>query len=342
MKPVSFRLKRSWEMKKSFLLISAIGILFYTLTLFGCSAERSDIDGTGIIEVREVEVAARQAGTLLELNVEEGEEVQVDQVLARTDSEVQELQLQQALAGRDQAAAQLELLRAGPHPKDIESGAAQLAQASHQLDLARKEWKRIQVLFAENSIPKTRYDSGLANYRIRQAQKAGAKAALEKLENLARPMELSSAQAGLRQAEQQVALARRRVDDCKVTAPISGVISELYYEEGELVPAGRALAKVRDPGKVYLTVYVSEPLLAEIKIGSSAEVYVDGLPDTAFKGRISHINREAEFTPKNVQTKEQRVKLVYAVKIDVESSDGVLKPGMPADVNLQLSSEEQG
>src|SRR6056297_915129 len=149
MRTVSLCQKRSWEMKKSFLLISAIGILIYTWTLFGCSAERSDIDGTGTIEVREVEVAARQAGTLLELNVEEGDEVRVDQVLARTDSEVQELQLQQALAGRDHAAAQLELLRAGPHPKDIESGTAQLEQASQQLELARKEWERIQVLYAE-------------------------------------------------------------------------------------------------------------------------------------------------------------------------------------------------
>ncbi|MFW6360353.1 MAG: HlyD family secretion protein [Spirochaetota bacterium] len=256
--------------------------------------------------------------------------------MARTDDEIPQRKLRQAESKQAQARAQLELLQAGAHPKDIESAEARVAQTKEQLELARKEWDRIQTLYEENSVSKKQYDSGLAAYRTRKAQLEGARAAVEKLQNLIRPQEIASARAAVDQAEQQAAIARRQVQDCVIRTPIEGVVSELYYEVGELVPAGRTVATIRTVDQVYVTVYVPEPLLSQIQIGQRAEVYVDGRPDTAFSGRISHISQEAEFTPKNVQTKEQRVKLVYAVKLDVRNRDGILKPGMPADVNLLL------
>lgn len=326
-------------MKKDFSLISLF-VIFVGITLFsGCTAERTHVDGNGTIEAREVNVAALQSGTLMRLAVEEGDVVQPDQLIAQIDDEIQRRQLRQVEAQRRQAVAQLELLAAGPHPKDIESAEAQLAQAKEQLELARKEWERIKILYEEASVTKKQYDAGLAAYRTRQAQYEAARAGLEKLRNLARPQELRSAEATVEQAEQQVAIADWQLRDCAIKAPIKGMISELYYEVGELVPAGRPLATIRDTEEVYVTVYVPEPLLARIGIGQDAEVYVDGRPDAVFSGSISHISREAEFTPKNVQTKEQRVKLVYAVQLDVQNRDGVLKPGMPADVNLLLEDE---
>lgn len=327
-------------MKSSFSLVSRLFVLIGIMLVFGCTAEQVTVDGTGTIEAQEVDVAAQQTGILEQIEVAEGDAVQPEQLLGRTDSEIQNLKLRQAEAQREQAAAQLELLLAGPHPKDIESTQAQLDQAREQLELAEKEWTRTQTLFEENSVPRKQYDSGLAAYRTRQAQHRAARAALEKLQNLARPQEIVSAKAALRQAEQQVSIAGRQVRDCSIRSPIRGTVSQLYYEAGEMVPAGRTVATVRNTGKMYVTVYVPGPLLSQIGVGKSAEVYVDGMPDTSFSGRISHISQEAEFTPKNVQTKEQRVKLVYAVKLDVQNRDGILKPGMPADVNLQLKKEE--
>ncbi len=326
-------------MKKSFLLISVVTLLIYTVVLTGCSHKRAQVDGTGTIEAQEVDIAATHSGILLELSVEEGDTVGPDQTIARIDDEVPRLQLQQAEAQRDQAQAQLSLLEEGPHPRDIESAEARLQQAAHQLDLARKEWERIKTLYNEDSVTKKQYDSGMAAFRTRQAQYAGAKASVEKLKELPRSQEIASAEAALRRAQQQVEIARSQVDDCTLRSPIRGIISELYYEKGELVPAGRSLATVRNNEQVYVTVYVPEPLLAHIKTGQTAEVYIDGMPDTVFSGKISHINQEAEFTPKNVQTKEQRVKLVYAIKIDVKNKNGILKPGMPADVNLHIAPE---
>ncbi len=328
-------------MKRSFSSISRLFVLMGIVGVFGCTAEQVSVDGTGTIEAQEVDVAAQQSGILEAIGVSEGDAVQPEQLLARTDAEIQKLKLQQAEAQREQAAAQLELLQAGPHPKDIESAQARLEQAREQLELAEKEWTRIKALYGENSVPRKQYDSALAAYRTRQAQHKGARAALEKLQNLARPQEIVSAKAALRRAEQQVSIAGRQVRDCSIRSPIRGTISQLYYEEGELVPAGRTVATVLTTEQVYVTVYVPGPLLSQIGIGKSVEVYVDGMPDTSFSGRISHISQEAEFTPKNVQTKEQRVKLVYAVTLDVRNRKGVLKPGMPADVNLLLKREEE-
>ena len=326
-------------MKKVYSLISLLIVLAYTTMLIACTAENESVDGTGTIEAREVDVSVTQSGTLLRLEVEEGDVVRPDQKLAQLDNEIQQRQLRQAESKRAQAAAQLELLQAGPHPKDIEAAEAQLVQANEQLELARKEWDRIKTLYGENNLSKKQYDSGLAAYRTRQAQYEAAQASLEKLKNLARPQEISSARAVVESAEQQVAIASRQLHDCTIKAPIEGIISELYYEVGELVPAGRKVATISNLEQMYVTVYVPEPLLSRIQIGQNAEVYVDGRPETVFSGRISHISQEAEFTPKNVQTKQQRVKLVYAIKLDVDNRDGILKPGMPADVNLGLDGE---
>lgn len=323
-------------MKKSFSLISLLIVAASTGVFFGCTAEGAEVDGTGTIEAREVNLAAVQSGTLVSVEVQEGDAVRSDQIVARTDDEIPRRQLRQAESKHAQTRAQLDLLQSGAHPKDIESAAAQVAQAEEQFELARKEWDRIQTLYKENSVSRQQYDSGLAAYRTGQAQLDAARAALEKLQNLARPQEIASARAAVDQAEQQAAIVRRHVQDCVIRTPIEGVVSELYYEVGELVPAGRTIATIRTVDQVYVTVYVPEPLLSQIQVGQRAEVYVDGRPDTAFSGRIAQISQEAEFTPKNVQTKEQRVKLVYAVKLDVRNSDGILKPGMPADVNLLL------
>ncbi len=323
-------------MKKSFSLISLLIAAASTAVFFGCTAESVEVDGTGTIEVREVDLAATQSATLVSVEVEEGDVVRPDQLVARTDDEIPQRTLRQAESKHTQALSQLELLQAGAHPKDIESAEAQVAQANEQFELARKEWDRIKTLYKENSVTRKQYDSGMAAYRTRRAQLEAAQASLEKLQNLARPQEIAAARAAVEQAEQQAAIARRYVRDCAIRSPIEGVVSELYYEVGELVPAGRTVATIRTIDQVYVTVYVPEPLLSQIRIGQNAEVYVDGRPDTAFSGRISHISQEAEFTPKNVQTKQQRVKLVYAVKLDVRNRDGILKPGMPADVNLLL------
>ncbi|MGB9596572.1 MAG: HlyD family secretion protein, partial [Candidatus Poribacteria bacterium] len=105
---------------------------------------------------------------------------------------------------------------------------------------------------------------------------------------------------------------------------------------GELVSLGTTIFVVADLSKVYLTIYVSESMLGKVKLGQTADVSIDSYPGKVFNGKVIHISPEAEFTPKNIQTKDERLKLVYGVKIEIENTENILKVGMPADAMLKL------
>lgn len=306
----------------------------------GCSGNNGAIDGTGTIEAREIDVSALASGTVERLLVEEGARTEKGELLAEVDHGILDLRLQQAVSREKQARAQLELLRAGARSEDIEQAKARLEQARHNFELAQKEWNRMQTLYAEGSIPKREYDTVENQYENSRAAYEGAQAAFKKVQDPVRVQEIESAEAALEQAAAEADIARRQIDDSSIRAPMGGFISEVYYEEGEFVQAGRQLLTILDMDRMYVTVYLSGPTLARISLGEAARVYVDGVPDSSFRGSVSFISEEAEFTPKNVQTREERVKLVYAVRVDVENREGILKPGMPADVIFEEKEDE--
>lgn len=312
------------------IILAAAVIVFAS----GCGAGNGETDGTGTIEAREVQVSALLSSTIDRIAAEEGDRVREGDLLAELDHTILDYRLQQALSREKQVRAQLELLREGARSEDIQQAEAQLAQARQNLELAKKEWDRIRSLYEEGSVTKREYDTVQNQYETGQSRYEAARAALNKVKDFARPQEIESAEAAVEQAVAETAVIRRQIEDCRITAPIAGSVSEVYYEEGEVIQAGRPLLSLRDMEEMYVTVYLPGPMLAEIKVGEAAYVYVDGVPDRPFEGTIAFISDEAEFTPKNVQTKEQRVKLVYAVRIDVANRENILKPGMPADIIL--------
>ncbi len=149
-----------------------------------------------------------------------------------------------------------------------------------------------------------------------------------------RPEEVRAARARLDQADAALRLAERRVGQAAVEAPMDGVVAKRVVEEGEIAAPGFPLATIDDLSVVRLVVYVPEPDLSRVRLGAEAQVSVDGLEGRTFGGRVTFISPEAEFTPRNVQTKEERAKLVFAVKIELPNPDGLLKPGMPADARI--------
>jgi RND family efflux transporter MFP subunit len=170
---------------------------------------------------------------------------------------------------------------------------------------------------------------------VAAAQERAARAGLGKARSLVRPEEVRAAGARLEQAEAAAKLAGRRVAQARVTAPIGGVVAKRLAEPGEIVAPGFPLATVVDLSVVRLVVYVAEPDLPRVRVGAAARVTVDGLPGRSFDGRVTYISPEAEFTPRNVQTREERAKLVFAVKIELQNPDSLLKPGMPADAAIE-------
>ena len=142
--------------------------------------------------------------------------------------------------------------------------------------------------------------------------------------------------ANLEQAEASISLIEENISDCYITAPISGQIVNRFIEESEIVSFLSSLFKIIDPKEAELTVYVSEVDLGLIQLKQNVEVSIDSYSDKSFSGKITNISPEAEFTPKNIQTKDERTKLVFAVKIKIPNSDQILKQGMPADAVIKL------
>ena len=183
--------------------------------------------------------------------------------------------------------------------------------------------------------PKQR-DDAEARFVVAQAQDASAKEALAKLRRLARPEEIGAAEARLAQAVAAADLLRKTIADGTVVSPVAGIVTRRPVEAGELVSPGATVLTISELDRVHVMLFVTEKELGRVRLGGEADVTIDAAPGRVFKGRVTYISPEAEFTPKNIQTKEDRVKLVFGVKVEIPNPDGALKPGLPADAVIVL------
>jgi HlyD family secretion protein len=193
----------------------------------------------------------------------------------------------------------------------------------------------MKELLASNTITRKQFDDAESRYTIAKAQLSSAEQGVSKLRNFARPEDLAAARARASQAKATSDLLKKQLADGVVVAPVSGTVTHTPVEQGELVGMGSVVATISRLDKMNLMIYVSETELGKAKIGGMADVYIDTYPDKAFPAKIVYISPIAEFTPKNVQTKEDRTKLVFGVKLEIENKDGVLKSGMPADAYVR-------
>ena len=167
------------------------------------------------------------------------------------------------------------------------------------------------------------------------SQLKAAKENYTKIKNIARPEEIIQAKANYLKSDASVGLLQKNVRDCFVISPINGVVIKRFIEVGETVSMMSSLLKVTDQSKVDVVIYVSEKALPLVKLNQTAEVTTDGLPGKVFEGKVIFISPQAEFTPKNIQTKEERTKQVFAVKIEIPNTTGELKTGLPVDVKIK-------
>ena len=181
----------------------------------------------------------------------------------------------------------------------------------------------------------TIYDDVYARFIAAEQTYAKAKAGL-------RPEEIVGARARRDGAAAQSELLQKRIRDCTILAPAAGTVTLRAVEPGEFVGMGSNVIRLTALDKVKLTIYVGEAELGRVALGQSADVFIDAFHDKrTFKGIVVYISPSAEFTPKNIQTKEERTKLVFAVKIEVDNPDGALKPGLPADAVLHVQAGNQ-
>jgi HlyD family secretion protein len=317
----------------------AVVLVLAALAAAACAAraDKGVLSASGTIEAVEVNVASKVPGQVLSLAVEEGVRVSPGDVLAVIDHAAADIQLRQAEAGVDLARAQLELLRSGARREDIQQAEAALKQAEAGLRPAAEDARRMRELFKTASVTAKQRDDAEARLTIAEAQRAAAAEALSKVRRWARPEEIRSAEARLDQAEAARDLLAKTIADCTITAPSSGTVTHKAVEAGELVAAGATVVTLSRLDSVYVMIYLTEREVGRVRLGDAADVEIDAFPGRPFPGRVTYISPEAEFTPKNVQTKEDRVKLVFGIKVEMANPEGLLKPGLPADATLRVA-----
>jgi HlyD family secretion protein len=317
-------------------------LIFYMTPLLAiliasCDGNNNNrIDASGNIEATNIVVSSQVSGKVIQILKDEGNQVNKGDTVIVIDPETYKLKLDDALASKEYAQAQYKLLKEGARSEDIKQAEDNLKQAKVSFDLAVKDKERMDNLYESQSITKKQHDDAVANYEIASARLNSAKENLEKVKNLARPEELKQAEANLNKAIANVNLLQKNLNDCFVTSPSSGFITKKFVEIGETAGMMSSLFQVADLNSVELAIYVSETELGKVKLGQKAEINVDTYPDKSFDGIVIYISPQAEFTPKNIQTKDERTKLVFQVKIKIDNPEFELKDGMPADAEIIL------
>ena len=320
-------------MKKLILIIISI----LTFLLITCNGNNNDrIKASGNIEATNIIVSSQVSGKVLQILKDEGNAVNENDTAIIIDPETYKLRLAEATAVMEGTQAQYDLLKTGAREEDIKQAEELVKQANINFDLAKNDFERMSNLYDSKSITQKQYEDSKARYDIASAQLKSAQENLKKISNLARPEELKKAEANLNRAVANVNLIKKSINDCYVTSPSDGFIVKKFVEKGETVNAMSSLFQVSDLSKVDIIIYVSESELGKVKLNQSAEITTDSYPDKKYSGRVSYISPNAEFTPKNIQTKEERTKLVFAVKIRIDNPEFELKDGMPADAVIIL------
>ncbi|RMG45479.1 MAG: HlyD family efflux transporter periplasmic adaptor subunit [Acidobacteria bacterium] len=272
----------------------------------------------------------------------------------------------------DQAMARLRELEAGSRHQEIERARAAVDRARSVFERAKKDWDRAQVLYENDDIStaqfeqtKMQFESARAQLEeaeqrlalieegprqeqidAARAQVARARASLrlaeaQRLEIRRKEQELETVKAEIRRARAELAVIESQLADTVAVSPVDGVVLVKAAEVGEVLAAGTPVITVGDWDHPWLRGYINEPDLGRVKLGARVRVTTDSYPHKVYWGRLSFISSEAEFTPKHIQTEEERVKLVYRIKIDIDNPEHELKLNMPVEAEIVLDDEEE-
>lgn len=278
-----------------FILLVLAGITIFKLM----GRAEQGITATGTIEVTQVDITPETNGYLYELKIQSGDHVKAGQIVAR-------LARPDLSAPLLTAKEQSEKNPRGFRNQEQEEAKANLASARSVHNKAKADYERYQSLYAQDAISLQQLDAAKSAYEVAANSLLAAQSRLSSVET-----------------------------DIQISCPINGLVLNKNYEQGEFVAAGSAIATVGDFNDCWVKIYIASNQLGLIKVGQITEIRVDSFPDRIFQGVIKEISQKAEFTPRQSITQRERANLVFAVKVKVNNSDGVLKPGMPADAVLK-------
>jgi HlyD family secretion protein len=295
---------------------------------------------SGTVEATEADLGFQAPGRIERIDVREGDRVVAGRELAWLDRIELQARRQAAEAQADAARAVLAELERGFRAEEIAQGRAALRAAEQRVSDATRDLERAQRLFDGGAVSQQMLDRAETAHELALADLESVREALQILETGPREERIAAQRAALAQAEATVAQIDATLDFAVVRAPFDGLITVRHREPGETVAAGTPVLTLMNPDDRWVRIYVRADEVGRINIGHPATITGDAYPDRTYEGRVVFIASEAEFTPRNVQTTEERVKLVYRVKVQIVGDASFdLKPGLAADVRL-LTEED--
>lgn len=316
-------------------------LLLTAMVVSGCSkADNGHIKVSGTIETTSVEASFKVGGRLAKRPVDEGESVKAGQIIARLeDSEYRDEKSARAAEMRA-ARSGLADIKAGSRNEEIAQGEAALARLRADAERIEKDTARAEQLFRREVIAQKDLDAARSARDASAAAVHEAEQRLKLLKNIARPDAVRERSARVEAAGAALSIAETRLSQTILTAPMDGVVLAKHAEPGELMAPGTPIITIGKMDEVWLRGYIPESDLGRVKLGQTARITSDSWPGRTFEGRVSFISQQAEFTPKNVQTEKERVKLVYRIKITLPNPKMELKPGMPADAVIETTDQK--
>ena len=311
--------------------------LVLTLGLTACDGNGDgEIQASGTVEATEADLGFQMAGRIAWVGPRMGDSVQAGEEVARLDQEELLARKRAAEAQREAARALLAEMNTGSRPEEIAEGQAALRGSEERLADAQRDLERARRLFNGGAVSREALDKAETATRVAESAVDQARERVRLLEEGPRRERIAAQQAVVAQAEAAVAQVDAALSNSVVTIPFQGVVTIRHREPGETVSPGAPVLTIMDPEDRWVRIYVREDRVGEVSLGQRATITSDTYGDRTYRGEVIFISSEAEFTPRNVQTTEERVKLVYAVKVQItEDPSHDLKAGIPADVVLE-------
>ena len=314
------------------------------------AADPNTLRVSGHVEATEVRLAPEMGGRVLSLNVKEGDRIQTGAVVLTLDATDLQLAIARAKTEQASAEAQLRLVRASARSEDVKQAEAQveaakadIPAAKAELDAAAADLQRFDLLLSRKSGSQkqrddaaTRRDGAQARVEAAQTRVEAAEATLARVKAGARREEVAVAESRIATAQAAIASLEDQLKDATLVSPVAGIVTEKLTEMGEVVAPRAPVVVITDLDHAWADVYVPEPAVPRITLGQPATLFTDA-GGAGLTGTVTFISPKAEFTPRNVQTADERAKLVYRIRVTVDNSGGVLKQGMPVDADLALA-----
>lgn len=329
------------------LILKFLGILILAAALMAAAyylpnySFSRNLTISGVVEIQEVRLGSKIGGRVAEVLIREGEIAKPGQLLVVFESPELQAQVQQQQSRVSWAEANLLKARNGFRKEEIEQAKADLEAIEADLQLAQDELKRQTKLFEEKVSVRADFETAVANRERMEGRVAAAKAHYDLMIAGTRPEDISLAEASLVEAQGRLKELEANLAEANVIAPERCLVEVVAVRKGDLIPPNQPVLRVLRADDLWVRAYVPETRLGEVRLDQHVSVTIDSYPGRKFRGTVFQIASQSEFTPRNIQSVDQRRYQVFGMKIRVEDSEGIFKSGMSAQVVFDQPAESQ-